>query len=257
MRYCEDNADAIMQARNSLTLPLCLNDRAQDAWELLFAIDAVAGGTWLDRLTHAAQVIQATADALEEHGFVEILAADLLNSILPEYKGPNVASHALVMALHDMDGGIWQEYGPNGLKQTSLARMLGDMGAARPKNVKTEGQVLKGHEVSDLLEVCARYASPLGGAQNATPLPGNNYAAKTVADDETLPATKALPPELEPKSPENAPGSGVAFPAPPNPKEEKCTKYRPRTRLNHALIVEGRRLRQDTVNDGAIAVTRL
>ena len=161
------------------------------------------------------------------------------------------------MALHDMDGGIWQEYGRNGLKQTSLAQMLGDMGAARPKNVKTEGQVQKGHEVSDLLEVCARYASPLGGAQNATPLPGNNYAAKTVADDETLPATKALPPELEPKSPENAPGSGVAFPAPLTRKRKKCTKYRPRTRLNHALIVEGRRLRQDTVNDGAIAVSRL
>ena len=65
VRWAADNADAVMQVRAALSLPEWLSDRAQDAWEILFAIAHVAGGDWSTRMLHACQSIQGAANALE------------------------------------------------------------------------------------------------------------------------------------------------------------------------------------------------
>lgn len=182
-RWATDNTDAVMLARDEVTLPAWLHDRACDAWEILFAIAHVVGGGWPDRILQACQSIQAAAEDLDETGYVEALAQDVLTVVNDGDYGPNISSRALVDALLNLEGAPWSEYGKMGLNQNSLGRMLKELGAPKAGTIRQSGSTstARGYKTDVLRDVCARYApqnylnTPL---TTDTATQANNDAAK-------------------------------------------------------------------------------
>lgn len=184
VRWAADNADAVMQARDALSLPEWLSDRAQDAWEILFAIAHVAGGDWPARMSHACQRIQVAANALEEHDWIEILATDLLP--LLEGCDRHVFSKTLVENLRAIEDGPWNEYRPKGLTQYSLALMLKQLGIPRARTVRVGSATAKGYEVAELLKVCKPYAFDQGDDDTTMLRHACGEPANTPEPDETV-----------------------------------------------------------------------
>lgn len=215
-RWATDNTEAVMLARDEVTLPAWLHDRACDAWEILFAIAHVVGGGWPGRILQACQSIQAAAEDLDETGYVEALAQDVLTVVDDGDFGPNISSRALVDALLNLEGAPWGEYGKAGLTQNNLGRMLKELGAPNSKNVKIAGTVAKGYTTDALRDVCTRYApqnslnTPLA---TATPLPANNDAAK--CESQPLPPKNQVAVDNCVLASVYAAGSGVAVEIPP------------------------------------------
>lgn len=183
VRWAADNADAIMQARNALSLPDWLSDRAEDAWAILFAVAHVAGGDWPARMSHACQRIQAAAKALEEHDLLEVLATDLV--VLLQGHDKKVYSRTLVDELRAIEDGVWNEYRPRGLTQCSLADMLKQLEGPAPRTVRIGGGSAKGYFVADLLAACRPYAFRQGDEDTTMLRQANGEPANAPDSGET------------------------------------------------------------------------
>ena len=180
VRWATDNTEAVMLARDEVTLPAWLHDRACDAWEILFAIAHVVGGGWPGRILQACQSIQAAAEDLDETGYVEALAQDVLTVVDDGDYGPNISSRVLVDALLNLEGAPWSEYGKMGLNQNSLGRMLKELGTPKAGTIRQSGSTstARGYKTDVLRDVCARYTP-----QNSLNTPPATDTATQVNND--------------------------------------------------------------------------
>ncbi len=236
VRWATDNTEAVMLARDEVTLPAWLHDRACDAWEILFAIAHVAGSDWPGRILQACQSIQAAAEDLDETGYVEALAQDVLTVVDDGDFGPNISSRALVDALLNLEGAPWSEYGKAGLTQNSLGRMLKELGAPKAKVVRVGNTTPRGYETDALRQVCTRYApqnSLNTPPTTATPQQVNNDAAKRESQPQQPKSHVAVDNSVSASN--HAGCCGVAVEIPPGrEKEQKSAENSP---CHHARAV--------------------
>ena len=76
-QWVDDHA-AILKARNVITFPAGLHDRARDSWEALLAVGQVAGGEWTSTTGRAHRACEhVTADLDDDTGAGEMLLVDL------------------------------------------------------------------------------------------------------------------------------------------------------------------------------------
>jgi len=141
--------EALMEARPSL--PDELDDRAQDAWEALFAIADLAGGDWPSRARTAALTLSAGRDAADDGAghrllvdcrtvFEETGADDLLTSVLIEH----------LVAIPDAPWGDWYGKPITGRRVAGLLRPY-EIGPHRPSAGST-------YRKADFIDAWARYA---------------------------------------------------------------------------------------------------
>ena len=113
VRWINDNGDAILGGRSSVRFPPCLNneDRARDAWEVLFAIADVAGGQWAGEGGRAWTACEAIrADAEDETGKRERLLADLHEVFKAGGDPEALPTKQILETLTAMDGRPWSEW---------------------------------------------------------------------------------------------------------------------------------------------------
>ena len=168
-RWINDTGGAILELRDSVRFPPCLNDRARDAWEALFAISDVAGGHWAGeggRSWTACETVRA--DAEDETGAREKLLADLREVFKDAGDPEALPTKQILEALIAMEGRPWSEWKRG--KQLS-ARGLSDLlnpFKVRPGTIRTDAEgTPKGYKRTDLERVWKSY-SLKGGILSAT-----------------------------------------------------------------------------------------
>lgn len=184
-RFAQDSREAVRKARPAL--PEQLNDRAQDNWEPLLAIADAAGGHWPKTAYQAALALSGKAD--DTTG-----GAELLTDIRDVFSRRNllrIGTSALIESLCSDDEAPWATYNRGRpMSPRQLSRKLEAYGI-KSKNIRNDGTVCKGFELSQFEDVFARYlATP---PNCATPLQNAAFHRQTgVAVKGTVAAT---PPE--------------------------------------------------------------
>ena len=147
-RWVADECEAIFAARDKVSFPSGLHDRARDAWEVLLAIGDAAGGDWsgpTGRAWRAAQEIGA--DAADETGSRETLLADLRTAFEQRGDPDAMSTKDILTCLNAMDGRPWPEWRRGKeLSARGLAKLLEPFGIT-PGTVRLDqGQTLKGYK---------------------------------------------------------------------------------------------------------------
>ena len=168
-RWVHDHINAILQARNAVTFPVGLHDRARDGWEALLAIATVAGGDWAGDTGRARQACEhVNADVQEDAGVREQLLADL-RMIFEEAGDPEaLPTKQILNALHALDQRPWNEWRRGKpLSDQGLARLL------RPFKLTSRTRRLaaglaKGYDREPFQPVWDAYLPPYGGSLRNT-----------------------------------------------------------------------------------------
>ena len=210
-------------------LPDFLDDRAQDLWEPLLAIGAVAAGGWYERLLEAALVLSASRT--EDHAEGIQLLADL-RRVWSASEATRLPSAELLAQLHSMEDRPWAEV----LKTAKrLAELLKPFGI-QSRTWRFSLRVLHGYERSQFEDAFGRY------------LPNEPQQAQQSPVSVTI----------SPSDKRNN-GTGVADARPPDDPRPASTvadvaapKLWDRLRLHHcpAWRVEGREPPSDTGDGG-------
>ena len=148
-RWTNDNADAVMERRNTVAFPSGLHDRACDAWEVLLAIGEIAGGEWAGSTGRVYRACGAvTAEVDPETGVREMLLSDIRMVFweagdpehLPTGKSGDEydpTAPAILPALTAKEGRPWSEWSHGRpLSPRGLANLLKDFGIA-PSTIRT------------------------------------------------------------------------------------------------------------------------
>ena len=177
-RWVHDHSPAILQARNAVTFPVGLHDRARDGWEALLAMATVAGGDWAGDTGRARQACEHVhADLEEDAGAREQLLADL-RAVFQDAGDPEaLPTKQILDALHAMEGRPWSEWWRGKpLSSRGVSTLLKPF-KVRPVNIRlSDGTVLKGYRLAHLAPVWRTYLppeAPKGGILSATPLHPN------------------------------------------------------------------------------------
>jgi len=104
-RFAEDCQERVQKARPPL--PKSLNDRAQDNWEPLFQVAAVAGDVWLANAANAALKLSSDDTSPKSIG-VELLS-DVME-VFEEKNDDRISTADLIKALCDDDERPWATY---------------------------------------------------------------------------------------------------------------------------------------------------
>ena len=143
--------------------PEKLSDRAADAWEPLFAVADALGGTWPERARSAALALAGGAAAPVGAG--EMLLAHIRDVF--DSRGTDVVSSAaIVLALTEIEGAPWSEWGRRGFTPNALARQLRPFSIG-PRTVRIGAETPKGYHRDQFVDAWARYLAP--NRHTATP----------------------------------------------------------------------------------------
>lgn len=177
-RFSEDNSEQVRLARPNL--PHALNDRAQDNWEPLLAIAAVAGGNWLATATAAALKLSGSDSAAQSIG-IELLAD--IRDVFEQKRVDRISSADLIKELCSDDERPWATYNRGfQIKPRQIASKLKGYGI-HSKTIRTGfGETPKGYELNQFKEAFSRYI-PSTPLVSATTPQTSNQAALPVADD--------------------------------------------------------------------------
>jgi phage/plasmid primase-like uncharacterized protein len=149
-------------------MPPGIADRPADVWEALLAVADAAGGDWPSRARVAA--VTLVADAIGGQGSLGVrLLADLRTVFAGKPALPTVD---ILAALLVLDEAPWGDLKGKPLDPRRLANFLRPYGVTS-KNVRIEGDILKGYTAEDLFDPWQRY---LNSEQNGLPLPHNTPA---------------------------------------------------------------------------------
>jgi len=177
-RWAEAHLDELAARRPQL--PEALDDRAQDAWEPLFAIADQAGGHWPETARAAAAALSANRDTGEEGSLGERLLADM-KTVFDVASADRLSSADLVAALVAMESGPWGDLYGRPLDPRQLARRLRPYGIV-PKSIRLEdGSTPKGYTADQFHDAWRRYLSRGGdvadGDGDETPHQDSDVAA--------------------------------------------------------------------------------
>ena len=166
-RWVADNAEALGDIEPEA--PPELNDRAQDAWDPLLAIAAVAGGSWPERARKAALALCGEAEAADED-LGTLLLTDLHALFYPpEGLEPqdSLSSAEICTSLAALGDRPWAEFGRarKPITQNALARLLKPY-KVRPEKIREERSApFNGYCRHDLDPIFERYL-PHNGPSN-------------------------------------------------------------------------------------------
>ena len=129
----------LAQARNAVTFPVGLHDRARDGWEALLAIGQVAGADWDGDTGLAYRACEhITADSGgDDNGVREMLLADL-RAIFQEAGDPEALQTKQILdELHGLDQRPWNEWRRGKpLSDQGLARLLRPFKALTSRTIR-------------------------------------------------------------------------------------------------------------------------
>ena len=166
--WVEDNLDALESARPSL--PDALDDRAQDAYEILLAIADLAGVDWGERSRKALVELRggASADGDRDEVRLEVLAA-VRDAFAQEQ---SLFSDELCRVLNGDEEARWSGWEQGkGLTQRSLAKQLKPYGI-KSKTIWIGAESKKGYTRDEFVDVWARYL-PTQASGPSEPFAGN------------------------------------------------------------------------------------
>ena len=168
-RWIDNETATILKESRRINFPDDLHDRARDAWRILLAIGAVAGGEWAGPEGRAWRACQHIgADAEEETGAREKLLVDLWKVFREAGDPEALPTQRILEDLADMEERPWSEcQRGKRLSARGLASLLKPF-KVKPKNIKLPGQgVVKGYDRTHLQPVWDAYL-PKGGSLSAT-----------------------------------------------------------------------------------------
>lgn len=164
-RWAADCAKAVGETEGDVPRPAWLSDRGCDNWSHIFAVAAVAGGVWPDRLARAAKALQ---DAVEDDGDRgERVLLDIGRIFEAQNHPAAIVSGELVQALNGLEESNWaDERDGRGLSPQRLAALLRPF-RIRPRQARVPGSgaVIRGYWSVDIDPVLERYSLP---AQSGT-----------------------------------------------------------------------------------------
>ena len=151
VRWTQDHLDQL--AETEPDLPDFLNDRAQDSWEPVFAIGAVAGGEWYEKLVEASR--QLSAEREEDDQLVLLL--DDIRRIFDKLGNDRITSAMLVDRLAQYKDRPWGDWnGSRSLTERQLARLLKPL-HIRPKGIRIGARTMRGYVRSHFRDAFSRY----------------------------------------------------------------------------------------------------
>lgn len=151
-RFNDDNSEQVRLARPDL--PHALNDRAQDNWEPLLAIAAVAGGNWLATATAAALKLSGSDSAAQSIG-IELLAD--IREVFEQKRVDRISSADLIKELCSDDERPWATYNRGfQIKPRQIANKLKGYGV-HSKTIRIDFTTAKGYELEQFNEAFSRY----------------------------------------------------------------------------------------------------
>lgn len=182
-RWSSDHAGAIYQFRPDDIVGL--NDRAQDAWEPLQQVAALAGGGWSDAARHAALALHDIEDDALSAG-VELLAD--IKMVFETKRENRLFSADLLGALNEDEEAPWATWN-RGRPMTArqLARRLKDFGISSG-TVRNHIKTSKGYKLEQFSDAFTRYLSSNSDSASVTP----SHTRKSEACSGTEPVTPLL-----------------------------------------------------------------
>lgn len=162
--WVAENRDAIADAMLHLSLPPELEDRAQDAWEPLLAVAAIAGDDWPVRARRAAVVL--SRDAADDADAMSLdlrLLTDLRDIHDQDASAKFTPTSVLIQRLCALDESPWGDFD---LTARKMAMRLNKFGVKPSHNVtRTE----RGYHWSDLRDAFQRYTASEASDPSSTP----------------------------------------------------------------------------------------
>lgn len=134
------------------TMPDQLDDRATDIWEPLFAIAAIAGKAWVQRVTVAAVALSGIETKKDQSSDVQLLAR--IRRALGEIHKDRIPSADLVRALTEQD-----DAHDGTLDMRRLARAL-ETFEIQPRLIRAGSAVFRGYTRGDFTDAFVRYLPP-------------------------------------------------------------------------------------------------
>ena len=136
-------------------MPDVLDDRAEEAWEPLFAIAELAGGHWPERAWQAALELSASREAEDE-----ALGTWLLRDVRAVYTARGVdrlSSADLGASLNELEESPWGDIRGKELNARSLAQRLRRY-SIRPRTIRLgDGSTPKGYLLEQFQDALSRY----------------------------------------------------------------------------------------------------
>ena len=154
-RWASDHGAEVGEAEAEAIRPSWLPDRPCDTWGPLFAVGAVIGSGWEDRILDAARTLVVSNQEADRH---EHLIHDV-RRVFSDRNGPEaISSSDLVEALNQIDESPWgDERGGNGISTHSLAKRLHAFGV-NPRQGRISGAgKFRGYWANDMESVWERY----------------------------------------------------------------------------------------------------
>jgi putative DNA primase/helicase len=154
-RWARDHmAGVALRIVDGITSPSELNDRAEDAWEILFAITHAAGGPWPDYAREAAVVLAGAADA-DSKG---ILLLRDVQELFAEKRVAVLFSREIVAALLAREDRSYDEFNDGApLTQKRLAAALKGYGVVIGETQHRGYDHAKGYSLDQFGDAFARY----------------------------------------------------------------------------------------------------
>jgi hypothetical protein len=153
-RFAQDNMEAFQRARPNL--PAALHDRAQDNWEPLLAVAALAGGEWAQVAQRVAVKISGASDSVASLS-TELLAD--LREIFAQRGESKVRTTDMVSALCSSNFGDspWATFNRGQcITPRQIAKRLTEFGI-KSKPMRIGGTVERGYALTDFTDVFERY----------------------------------------------------------------------------------------------------
>lgn len=136
-------------------MPDGLNDRAEDAWESLFAVADLAGGEWPRMARKAARMLSQEAEAKDLES--RRLLADILTVFNKDADAPALWTEALIIGLEEIEEAPWADLNHRaGLSASYLAKLLGAYDI-KSRDIRRGAEVKKGYRRADFEDAWGRY----------------------------------------------------------------------------------------------------
>jgi hypothetical protein len=176
--WAEYHAPTLTEMRPSL--PDELSDRAQDAWEPLFAIADEIGGYWPARARSSAIALSGVDAQDDESAGVRLLAD--VQAIFAAKGDDRISSATLAAELHELEESPWSEWYGKPITQHGIAKLLKHF-EIRPRSVRLDDETTpKGYRLEQFEDAFARY---LPEKTATTPQPSGHAGLRANLDRHT------------------------------------------------------------------------
>jgi hypothetical protein len=178
------------------TLP-DVDDRAQDIWEPLIMVAALADGDWPARAAAACAALVADSEQSDGSAGVQLLAD--VRAVFADLGKDRIWSSVLAEKLCAIDESPWGGWHQDkGLRARDVAAIVREFGV-RPRDVRIGSAVKRGYLLEDFADAFDRYLPPLDTDSGSSPDPDRyirytaGQTAKTSATDDPSCSTQKQP----------------------------------------------------------------